>query len=398
MNGEVFTVRTTEARDATAADLERAGYVTGEMLAEHVRIVWAASKDAISRAEKAERALAALRDQVAAGGCEAAHLGERTYECDIAQPCGLCRLRARSEKAERLHSEAEAQIACRNELRAQLATAERERDTLRAELAALRAPVEGEPTDNDLRDVWDAGAYKGLRSAGGARRALWRAGERAGVAHERARHARSTDAVYRERDILAALAAKLAQRLGYPAWTAEHDLAADPTWEPEWRDIVFFRLPTGQCSWHLKVGEKAECGLNSLPVAVEPWDGHTTEEKYARILAFLSTAEARPETKGRATDEELFAIADAVYDERGVEDNDAPHLIAARVAARVRQERCLIAQAVAANADIRVAEDDAGFMVGVHAPGCDEELRRNVPAAEVPATLARLAGLEVSRG
>lgn len=144
-----------------------------------------------------------------------------------------------------------------------------ERDALRAELAALRAPVEGEPTDNDLRDVWDAG-----ETLSDSRRALWRAGERAGVAHERARHARSTDAVYRERDILAALAAKLAQRLGYPAWTAEHDLAADPTWEPEWRDIVFFRLPTtGQCSWHLKVGEKAECGLNSLPVAVEPWDG-----------------------------------------------------------------------------------------------------------------------------
>ena len=59
--------------------------------------------------------------------------------------------------------------------------------------------------------------------------------------------------------------------------------------------------------------------------------------------------------------------------------------IALAVAARVRQERCLVTRAVAANVDIRVCEDDGGgFMVGVHAPGCDEELARCVPAADVP--------------
>lgn len=66
-------------------------------------------------------------------------------------------------------------------------------------------------------------------------------------------------------------------------------------------------------------------------------------------------------------------------------------------AGNVREE-CLVAQAVAANVDIRVCEDDGGgFMVGVHESGCDEELARCVPAADVPATLARLLG-EVSRG
>lgn len=291
-NGEVFTVRTTEARDATPDDLARAGYVTGEMLAEQVRIVWAASKDAISRAEKAERALAALRDQVAAGGCEAAHLGERTYECDIAQPCGLCRLRARSEKAERLHSEAEAQIACRNELRAQLATAERERDTLRAELAALRAPVEGEPTDNDLRDVWDAG-----ETLSDSRRALWRAGERAGVAHERARHAR---------------------------------------------------------------------------------------------------------TEPRATDEELLAIADAVYEEaHGGEILNGPHEIARRVAAHVRAEMCLVTRAVGMEADVSLDRHPRGlgeraYTIRVQCPTKPSAIAADVPASEVPARVARLLG-EVER-
>lgn len=100
----------------------------------------------------------------------------------------------------------------------------------------------------------------------------------------------------------------------------------------------------------------------------------------------------------RATDEELFAIADAVYEEaHGGEILNGPHEIARRVAARVRKE-CLVTRAVAANVDIRVCEDDGGgFMLGVHAPGCDEELARCVPAADVPATLARLLG-EVARG
>ena len=99
-------------------------------------------------------------------------------------------------------------------------------------------------------------------------------------------------------------------------------------------------------------------------------------------------------TEPRATDEELFAIADAVYEEaHGGEVLNGLHEIARRVAAHVRGERCLVTRAVAANVDIRVCEDDGGgFLVGVHAPDCDEDLERNVPAADVPATLVRLLG------
>lgn len=35
----------------------------------------------------------ALLDQARNLGCLAANVGERTYECDISDPCSLCRLR-----------------------------------------------------------------------------------------------------------------------------------------------------------------------------------------------------------------------------------------------------------------------------------------------------------------
>ena len=42
---------------------------------------------------------------------------------------------------------------------------------------------------------------------------------------------------------------------------------------PEW-PVAFIELPTGQVSWHIKAHSK-------------PWDGHTTEEKYARTARFI---------------------------------------------------------------------------------------------------------------
>ena len=234
------------ARDATAADLERAGYVTGEMLAEHVRIVWAAGQEA--------------------------------------EPVGVAmlrRLKDRAEKAERerdearrLHSDAEAQVACRNELRAQVAAAEgrfraaeAERDTLRAELARLTAPGEG---------------------------SCWACREELGVAHERARQ------------------------------------------QPE---------------------------------------------------------------KDRATDEELVDLYRKVYETHGgrtisVSHDDCRRAGVRAVAARVRQERCLVAQAVGmpggsfTSATIyRHTPFGAAFGVRVN-----DRYAENKSAAEVPTTLARLLG------
>ncbi|MDI3315863.1 MAG: hypothetical protein QJR12_16785 [Mycobacterium sp.] len=38
--------------------------------------------------------------------------------------------------------------------------------------------------------------------------------------------------------------------------------------------VVYIELPTGQISWH-------------MPEHPQPWDGHTTQEKYQRIRQFV---------------------------------------------------------------------------------------------------------------
>ena len=44
--------------------------------------------------------------------------------------------------------------------------------------------------------------------------------------------------------------------------------------EPEW-PVAYIDLPTGQVSWH-------------MPQFAQPYDGHTTEEKYQRIREFCA--------------------------------------------------------------------------------------------------------------
>lgn len=124
-----------------------------------------------------------------------------------------------------------------------------------------------------------------------------------------------------------------------------------------------------------------------------PGDVETARRDGIAAVAARVRAEREPRDMPRATDEELFALAHHAMELRqGVTG------AALAVAARVRREQCLVTRAVEANVDIRVCEDDGGgFMVGVHAPGDDEDLERHVPAADVPATLARLLG-EVARG
>lgn len=74
-----------------------------------------------------------------------------------------------------------------------------------------------------------------------------------------------TDYPTRYRLVYEALA--LAVAAGLPA-----GVRIDPA-EPGW-PVVYIELPTGQVSWHMPEHEQA-------------WDGHTTEEKYARIAVFV---------------------------------------------------------------------------------------------------------------
>lgn len=80
-------------------------------------------------------------------------------------------------------------------------------------------------------------------------------------------------AVYRERaHLVAHLAAVYPSCIGY----------TDPA-EPDWA-VVTVSLPTGQACWHVAPGDMDLFGF--VPASdAELWDGHSTEEKYARLDA-----------------------------------------------------------------------------------------------------------------
>jgi hypothetical protein len=82
---------------------------------------------------------------------------------------------------------------------------------------------------------------------------------------------------YQERNLLVAALSKL-----FPAYLGRH--IGDEDWDDDWRNIVFISLPTGQVSWHI---HDSELGLfEHLKGIIGPgWDGHSTEEKYARLCA-----------------------------------------------------------------------------------------------------------------
>lgn len=76
------------------------------------------------------------------------------------------------------------------------------------------------------------------------------------------------DTDYTLRNPLILEAMYFAQMLGYPTGF-RIDLE-----EPEW-PIAFIELPTGQVSWH-------------VPQHAKSWDGHSTEEKMARVSRFIN--------------------------------------------------------------------------------------------------------------
>lgn len=94
---------------------------------------------------------------------------------------------------------------------------------------------------------------------------------------EKERLAAEKETAYRERNLLVAFMSKV-----FPSHLARHD-DADETWDDEWRNIVYIQLPTGQVSWHIHDEELPN--FAHLEVRENDWDGHTSEEKYARLAA-----------------------------------------------------------------------------------------------------------------
>ena len=80
------------------------------------------------------------------------------------------------------------------------------------------------------------------------------------------------DGAYHERNQVVAALAKL-----FPS-----GIAVDPN-EPDW-PVLYIDLPDGQVSWHFQRSEALEL-LAGIPKYDGEWDGHSTEEKYARLQA-----------------------------------------------------------------------------------------------------------------
>jgi hypothetical protein len=71
---------------------------------------------------------------------------------------------------------------------------------------------------------------------------------------------------YTVRNVMVLMAVAIAKSAGLEA-----GFRIDPA-EPDW-PVAYIELPTGQVSWH-------------MPQHPREYDGHTTEEKYARCRAF----------------------------------------------------------------------------------------------------------------
>jgi hypothetical protein len=60
-------------------------------------------------------------------------------------------------------------------------------------------------------------------------------------------------------------------------------------WDTEWHGCVFIDTPEGQMSWHYHDSDAHL--FSGLPPYEKPWDGHTTAEKYARLMLLGSVSD-----------------------------------------------------------------------------------------------------------
>ena len=95
---------------------------------------------------------------------------------------------------------------------------------------------------------------------------------------ERAKLIADKNMAYTERDKCLVLMALMAQRLGLKV-----GIGLDPKADTsEWASVLFIDLPAGQVSWHIHESETA--WFYFVGAYGGQWDGHTTDEKYERVL------------------------------------------------------------------------------------------------------------------
>ena len=98
--------------------------------------------------------------------------------------------------------------------------------------------------------------------------------------------------IYSERAAVVAALARAARETGRKVW-----FGVDPK-EPEW-PVLFIDLPTGQVSWHFSAQDR-DAYASDISNGSGKWDGHTTEEKYARLAAWLKPRARRRSSRRRS--------------------------------------------------------------------------------------------------
>ena len=89
----------------------------------------------------------------------------------------------------------------------------------------------------------------------------------------------AVDAAYTERNHLVAVLARL-----FPSGIKRTEING---WEPGWHGCVYIDFPSGQASWHYH--DREAYLFDDLPPYSGEWDGHTTDEKYERLLEYIVT-------------------------------------------------------------------------------------------------------------
>lgn len=110
------------------------------------------------------------------------------------------------------------------------------------------------------------------------------------------------DAAYLERNQAVAALAKC-----FPSGVAR---TAIEGWSEDWHGCVYIDLPTGQVSWHFH-DSQADL-FKDLPAYTKPWDGHTTEEKYARLAKLKNQEQQVARLRGH------FESLDRLIDAHGI--------------------------------------------------------------------------------
>lgn len=87
------------------------------------------------------------------------------------------------------------------------------------------------------------------------------------------------DGAYAERNMCVSLIANMAMKMGYPVGIGKTNIEG---WNPEYNNIVYIDLPSGQVSWHYHDNETQL--FDHLPKYDAKWDGHDTQVKYERVL------------------------------------------------------------------------------------------------------------------